>query len=60
MYPDDVFYTEDHEWIRDDGGEYIVGITSFAVEQLGDIPFVELPELAPMWIRGKPSAPWNP
>jgi glycine cleavage system H protein len=45
MYPDDLHYTEDHEWIRDDGGVFIVGITSFAAEQLGDVTYVELPEL---------------
>ncbi len=45
MYPDDLLYTEDHEWIRDDGGEYVVGITAYATEQLGDVTFVELPEV---------------
>ena len=44
MFPDDLLYTEDHEWIRDDGGEYVVGITSHAVERLGDVTYVELPE----------------
>ncbi|MEM6463363.1 MAG: glycine cleavage system protein GcvH [Pseudomonadota bacterium] len=38
------YYTEDHEWIRIDGNEAIVGITDHAQEQLGDIVFVELPE----------------
>lgn len=45
MYPEDLKYTEEHEWIRDDGGAYTVGITSFAAEQMGDITFVELPEV---------------
>lgn len=44
MYPSDAKYTKDHEWIRPDGGEYVVGITSFAAEQLGDITYVELPD----------------
>ena len=44
MYPSDAKYTKDHEWIRPDGGEYAVGITSFAAEQLGDITYVELPD----------------
>ncbi|MGV6812335.1 MAG: glycine cleavage system protein GcvH [Brevirhabdus sp.] len=37
-------YTEEHEWLKDDDGEFIVGITEHAAEQLGDIVFVELPE----------------
>ena len=44
MYPDDLHYTEDHEWIRVEGDTGVVGITQFAQEQLGDIVFVELPE----------------
>jgi glycine cleavage system H protein len=38
-------YTEDHEWIRLDGDTATVGITNHAQEQLGDIVFVELPEV---------------
>ena len=38
-------YTSDHDWVRKDDNSYIVGITPFAVEQLGDIVFIELPEL---------------
>ncbi len=38
-------YTEDHEWIRIDGNEAVIGITDFAQEQLGDIVYVELPEI---------------
>ena len=38
-------FTEDHEWIRVDGAIGTVGITNFAQEQLGDIVFVELPEV---------------
>lgn len=43
-YPDDVRYTQDHEWARDEGGLVTVGITGYATEQLGDVVFVELPE----------------
>ena len=39
----DVRYTDQHEWIRLDGEEAIVGITKFAAESLGDVVFVELP-----------------
>jgi glycine cleavage system H protein len=38
-------FTKDHEWIRVEGGEGTVGISDFAQEQLGDIVYVELPEL---------------
>ena len=38
------YFTEDHEWLRVDGGEATVGITDYAQEQLGDLVFVELPE----------------
>ncbi|MEM9575850.1 MAG: glycine cleavage system protein GcvH [Pseudomonadota bacterium] len=37
-------FTEEHEWLRADGDEIVVGITSHAAEQLGDVVFVELPE----------------
>jgi len=39
------YYTQDHEWIRVDGGIATVGITDYAQEQLGDLVFVELPEV---------------
>jgi glycine cleavage system H protein len=45
MYPPDLKYTREHEWLRLDGGEALVGITDFAQEQLGDVVFVELPEV---------------
>lgn len=40
--PSDRHYTKDHEWAKRDGEEIVVGITSFAVEQLGDITLVNL------------------
>ncbi len=43
MVPGDLRYTKDHEWVRVDGDEAVVGITEFAAHQLGDIVFVELP-----------------
>ena len=42
-YPADLRYTKDHEWARIDGNRATVGITDFAVHQLGDITMVELP-----------------
>jgi glycine cleavage system H protein len=43
MYPNDFRYTKEHEWIKVEGDEGVVGITDFAQHQLGDIIFVELP-----------------
>jgi glycine cleavage system H protein len=40
---DDLRYTREHEWVRREGGEFVVGITDYAQEQLSDIVFVELP-----------------
>ena len=44
MVPTDLRYTNDHEWVRVDGGEATIGITAYAADQLGDIVFVELPD----------------
>lgn len=44
MYPDDLKYTNEHEWVRTDGATVRVGITSFAQDALGDIVYVSLPE----------------
>jgi glycine cleavage system H protein len=41
--PDGLRYTEDHEWLRQDGDQALVGITAHAAEELGDVVFVELP-----------------
>ena len=41
--PEGLRYTEDHEWLRIDGDEGVVGITAYAAQELGDIVFVELP-----------------
>jgi len=45
MVPGDLRYTKEHEWVRVEGDEAVVGITQFAADQLGDIVFVELPDL---------------
>jgi glycine cleavage system H protein len=41
--PNDLLYTEDHEWIRQEGNLVTIGITQFAVDQLGDVTQVDLP-----------------
>ncbi len=45
MYPDDLRYTKDHEWVRVQDGRGTVGITDHAQKQLGDVVFLELPAL---------------
>ncbi len=44
-YPDDLRYSKEHEWVRVDDSRATIGITSFAADELGDIVFVELPEV---------------
>jgi len=43
-YPADFKYTKEHEWIKPDGGNATIGITSYAQDSLGDIVFVDLPK----------------
>ena len=45
MVPTELRYTKDHEWVRVEGDEATIGITAYAAEQLGDIVFVELPDI---------------
>ena len=51
-----VRYTKTHEWVRVDGGEAVVGITDYAQTQLGDVVYVELPELGKRIDKGKEAA----
>jgi len=44
-YPSDLKYTKDHEWIRVSGGDARVGITDYAQKQLGDVVYLELPQV---------------
>jgi glycine cleavage system H protein len=53
VYPAELKYTKDHEWIRAEGDEAAVGITDFAQKQLGDIVFVELPEVGRQVTQGE-------
>lgn len=54
MYPDDVRYTAEHEWVRPGEGTVRVGITHFAQESLGDIVFVSLPQVGDEVTAGRP------
>ena len=51
--PGDRRYTTEHEWIKADGDQYVVGITAFAQDQLGDIVYVELPKVVDRVESGK-------
>jgi glycine cleavage system H protein len=51
--PDDLRYTKDHEWAKREGNKIRVGITAFAVDQLGDITLVELPKVGTTLEAGK-------
>jgi glycine cleavage system H protein len=44
-YPDDVRYTAEHEWARLEKGIVTIGVTSYATDQLGDVVFVEMPQV---------------
>tara|TARA_B100000073_G_scaffold2508_2_gene2107 strand:- start:5268 stop:5651 length:384 start_codon:yes stop_codon:yes gene_type:complete len=44
MYPENLKYSEEHEWLLEDNGIATIGITDFAVDSLGDIVFIELPD----------------
>ena len=45
MYPEDCQYTKEHEWVRLEDGIAVVGITDYAQDHLGDVVFVELPDI---------------
>lgn len=51
-YPDDLYYSKDHEWIRVDGDRGTVGITDHAQNQLGDVVYVELPQSGTSYSQG--------
>ena len=52
MYPTDLKYTKDHEWVRVNGSEARVGITDYAQKQLGDVVYLELPAVGEELVAG--------
>jgi len=52
-FPEELKYTEDHEWVLVEGDVATIGITDFAQDQLGDVVFVELPEVGDTLEMGK-------
>jgi glycine cleavage system H protein len=53
-FPDELKYTEEHEWVLLEDGVVTVGISDFAQDALGDVVFVELPEVGTVLEAGKP------
>jgi glycine cleavage system H protein len=52
MVPDDRKYTQEHEWVQMEGDIGTVGVTDFAANELGDVVFVELPEVGSEFSQG--------
>ena len=52
-FPSDLRYTHDHEWLKAHGASWRVGITQFAVDQLGDITLVDLPKEGDLVTKGQ-------
>ena len=52
MYPSELKYTKDHEWVRVSGDQARVGITDYAQKQLGDVVYLELPEVGRTFNKG--------
>ena len=59
-FPANLRYTKEHEWARQEGNRVVVGITDYAQKELGDVVFVELPEVGPLSKRRARLAWWNP
>jgi glycine cleavage system H protein len=52
--PQDLRYTREDEWVRIEGERVVIGVTDYAQQQLGDVVFVELPEVGSLIERGEP------
>ncbi|NWF92581.1 MAG: glycine cleavage system protein GcvH [Syntrophaceae bacterium] len=52
-FPEDLLYTESHEWVRDEGSQVVIGLTDYAQRQLKDIVYVELPEIGSEFKKGE-------
>lgn len=51
-----VYFSDEHEWVRVEGGEAVIGITDYAQKQLGDVVFVELPDVGKEVAKGDEAA----
>lgn len=52
-FPEDLRYADDHEWARSEGGNIRVGIDDYAQDQLGDIVYVDLPQVGDTFAKGE-------
>jgi glycine cleavage system H protein len=52
-FPEDLLYSESHEWLRDEGGRATIGLTDYAQSQLKDIVYVDLPEIGLEFKKGE-------
>jgi len=52
-FPDNLFYSDDHEWVRDEKDQVTIGITDYAQNQLKDIVYVDLPEIGSEFKKGE-------
>jgi glycine cleavage system H protein len=52
--PEDLHYSKDHEWVRVDGDQAIIGITDYAQNSLGDVVYVELPKAEDQFAANEP------
>ncbi len=52
-HPEDLFYTETHEWVRDEGNQVTIGLTDYAQSQLKDIVYVDMPETGSEFKKGE-------
>lgn len=52
-FPEELIYSADHEWVRDEGNHVTIGITDYAQNQLKDIVYVDLPEIGSEYKKGE-------
>jgi glycine cleavage system H protein len=53
QFPEDLLYTESHEWVKDEGSQVTIGLTDYAQSQLKDVVYVELPEIGSEFKKGE-------
>ncbi len=52
VFPDDLLFSKSHEWVKDEQGIVIIGISDYAQNQLGDVVYVELPQVGDKFVKG--------
>jgi glycine cleavage system H protein len=54
MYPEDYSYTKDHEWVKVEGANAVIGITDYAQHELGDVVYVDMPAVGDSFEANEP------